>query len=122
MSSYRQKIGKKGEKIAADFLEKQGIKVIEFNYYTRYGEVDLIARDRGEIVFVEVKTRKSKKYGKPQEAITKTKQTNLIRTAQVYLQKNNLEESDWRIDVVAINLKKGQVLFIEQIKNAVTYF
>lgn len=119
---YKQVIGQQGEKLAAEFLKQKGIDVLEFNFYTRYGEIDIIAKDKDEYVFVEVKTRRSKKHGEPQESITKFKQRNLIRTAQVYLQKYNLEEIDWRIDVVAIYLHGNKEPEINYIESAVTFF
>lgn len=122
MTSYKQNIGKKGEQIAANYLNKNGLQVLESNYYTRYGEIDLIAKENAEIVFVEVKTRSSKKHGEPQEAVTKSKQRNLIRTAQAYLQKHKLENADWRIDVITVMLVAENDVKIDYIKNAVTYF
>ena len=119
---YKQSVGKQGEKLAAKFLEKKGIEVLEFNFHTRYGEIDLIAKDKEEYVFVEVKTRKSRKHGEPQESVTHFKQRNLIRTAQIYLKKHKLEEIDWRIDVIAIYLQNEKEPEINYIQNAVTYF
>lgn len=122
MEPYKQKIGHQGEQMAAEFLKKKGLEILEFNFYTRYGEIDLIAKDKDEYVFVEVKTRKSKMYGEPQESVNQTKKMNLIRTAQLYLQKHKLEEADWRIDVMSIYLQNDNNPKIEYIENAVTYF
>jgi len=121
MSLYKKNIGKKGEDIAEKYLKSCGYQILEKNFYTRFGEIDLIAKENTEIVFVEVKTRKNKKHGEPQEAVNFFKQKNLIRTARQYLQKQKSEEQDWRIDVIAILLQK-QDNQIEHIKNAVTYF
>ena len=122
VTPYKQEIGRQGEQLAAKFLQARGLVVLEFNFYTRYGEIDLIAKDKEEYVFVEVKTRKSKKYGEPQESVNRAKQRNLIRTAQMYLKKHNLEEVDWRIDVIAIYLQNDKEPEINYIENAVTYF
>lgn len=122
MNNYKQQIGHNGEETAAEYLKKQGIAILTKNYYTRYGEIDLIAKDKNEYVFVEVKTRNSSKHGQPQEAVNKFKQKNLILTSRFYLQKHNLEEADWRIDVIEIRLFEPYEKQIKHIKNAVTYF
>ncbi len=122
MPLYNKNFGKKGEEISAKYLQKKGLEILECNYYTRYGEIDLIVKDGNEIVFVEVKSRKSTKYGEPHEAITKFKQRNLIRTAQSYLKKHKLEEDDWRIDVIGVMFDNEDKPEINHIKNAVTYF
>ena len=122
MSDYKQKIGGHGEQMEAKYLEEKGMQVIAKNYSTKYGEIDLIAKDKNETVFVEVKTRKSFEYGLPQEAITPYKQKNLIKTSQIYLKENNLYETDWRIDVITVLLVLKEKPQIEHIKNAVTFF
>lgn len=124
MSNYKQNFGKSGEQIAADFLQKKGFQIIEQNYFTQYGEIDLIAKDRKEWVFVEVKTRKSKEYGEPEEAITPFKKKHLISTARIYLQKEKLNENEvnWRIDVIAIMFYPDKEPEINYIENAVAYF
>lgn len=122
MNNYKQQIGKNGEEIAREYLTKQGLTVIQNNYHTRYGEIDLIAKDQDEIVFIEVKTRRSQSHGQPQEAVNYSKQKNLILTARLYLKQFNLEESDWRIDVIEVKLYQEAKNQITHIKNAVTYF
>lgn len=71
--SHKQKIGKKGEYYAKEYLISQGYSYITSNFYTKYGEIDLIFKNKGNIVFVEVKTRTNLNFGFPEEAITKTK-------------------------------------------------
>lgn len=122
MNNVKQIIGQKGEKIAIEFLKKMGFEIITQNYHTRLGEVDIIAKIKKEFVFVEVKTRKIFSQGRPQEAVNQEKQKKIIQTAQLFLQKNQLNESDWRIDVIAIDLSDEDNPQIEHIKNAVTFF
>jgi putative endonuclease len=102
MTSSRQVLGQWGENLAADYLTQQGYSVIEQNYRTPYGEIDLIVQKANFLVFVEVKTRASKAYGLPEEAITPKKREHLISAAQAYLQKTPAPTMNWRIDVIAI--------------------
>ena len=79
-----------------------GYEVLGSNYRTREGEVDLIAREDGQFVFVEVKTRLGRSYGIGEEAITPTKQARLVKAAQAWLQEQGQANADWRIDVVIV--------------------
>lgn len=97
-------IGKEGEKIAADFLKKNGYRITEANYRCPVGEIDLIARDGDEVVFVEVKTRRSSALGYPEQAVGAKKQQKMSQLALWYLQENKLENVRARFDVVAILL------------------
>ena len=90
------------EKEAAKFLIKNGYKIIETNFNTKYGEIDIIAKHRDYLVFVEVKYRKSSNTGTSQEAVTFAKQQKIIKSAIVYLKQNRIE-NNIRFDVVAIN-------------------
>ena len=103
---YRQIVGAWGEHQAAGFLLANGLQVLEKNYRTSEGEIDLIARDGDEIVFVEVKTRTNLNFGFPEEAVTEEKLEHLTTAAELYLLEY-LEEQDWRIDVIAIQGKPG---------------
>ncbi|MDA0799282.1 MAG: YraN family protein [Chloroflexi bacterium] len=105
MPSSKSKLGTQGESIAAAHLEAQGMRIIDRNFHTRYGEVDLIAEEGDAIVFVEVKTRRSAAYGTPEESVTPRKRERLLLTAQTYLQQHELDQRTWRIDVVAIRLQ-----------------
>lgn len=97
------RVGQGYEGIAKRFLKAKGLKTIEQNFRTKMGEIDLIMQDKHEIVFVEVKYRKSQKYGGGLAAVTHTKQKRLIRTAQAYLKiKNGFDTIASRFDVVAI--------------------
>ena len=113
---YRKILGEKGEDIAAKYLEDKGIKVIKRNFYCKFGEIDIIARDKEELVFIEVKTRTNSKYGKPAEAVSISKQKHLYHSIEYYLYSNNIKNKKVRIDVVEIYLDfKKQV--INHIKN-----
>ena len=98
---------KKGEALAAKLLKKRGYKILKRNYVSKYGEIDIIAYDKGTISFVEVKTRQSENYGPPELAVTKEKRKRIIRTALNYLVINHIEETDCRFDVVSILFKEN---------------
>jgi len=105
----KQITGKWGENLAEQFLIRLGYQIVARNYFTRYGEIDLIMRQPAKdyskndsLVFVEVKTRKTQAYGYPEESITNKKTTALVASIQVFLQDNPGLDCDWRIDVVAI--------------------
>ncbi|MFP6770522.1 MAG: YraN family protein [Planctomycetaceae bacterium] len=96
------KLGERGEDLAARFLVTRGLTVSERRYRTRQGEIDLVCRDRDTVVFVEVKTRRTRKAGEPFEAITRHKQQRLTRLALAYLKRHDLLEAPARFDVVSI--------------------
>jgi putative endonuclease len=112
-----KELGKKGEEIALRFLKKKGYKIIERNYVCKLGEMDIIAREKDTLVFVEVKTRTSMAFGPPQLAVNSTKQMQLSKVALYFLKEKQLEDIKARFDVVAILLRpKGEE--IELIKDA----
>ncbi len=100
------KFGKLGENLATIYLQKKGYKIIERNFIAKQGEIDIIAIDKKEFVFIEVKTRTNANYGKPIEAVDKIKQKHLIKTVEYYLYSRNLENEFVRIDVIEIYLYK----------------
>jgi len=95
--------GDQHEKIASDYLISQGLTRITANYHSRYGEIDLIMRDKGTLVFVEVRYRRSNKFGGAVMSITPDKQRKIALTALQFLQKNNKTDHLCRFDVVAIS-------------------
>lgn len=109
--------GKEGEKLAADFLKKNGYKIVEVNYRCPIGEIDIVARDKNEMVFVEVKARKSSTLGYPEEAVGVKKQKKISQLACWYLQEKKLNDTRARFDVVAI-LMLPQGNDIRLIRNA----
>jgi putative endonuclease len=120
MSTSRKSTGDAGERIAVEFLINRGYTILGNNYHCQYGEVDIIAKHKGCLVFVEVRTKKSLAFGTPEESITQAKKAKLILTSQTYMQEHDDLPDNWRIDVVAIEMNKaGGVLRIEQIKSAI---
>jgi putative endonuclease len=100
--------GKAGEDLAARFLERNGLKIIERNYRFERGEIDLIAEEGDEIVFVEVKARHSTVYGSPEDAVTEEKQEQVHTVAEGYLFEHNIDNRPCRFDVVAIEFKNDK--------------
>ncbi len=96
-----RKIGNIGEDIAKKYLENLGYEIVETQYYTPYGEIDIIAKQNNTISFVEVKYRKSSVKGSPFEAINKKKQTKIINSANHYIQENSIDY-DMRFDAIGI--------------------
>lgn len=96
-------VGSRYEKMAADFLTKQGVVIVERNYRCRHGEIDLIVRDGRYLVFTEVKYRSSNKKGAPAEAVDDHKQQKILQTARYYLYSRRYrEDTPCRFDVVTI--------------------
>lgn len=118
MSLKRLTLGKSGEQMAIRFLRKKRYRVLEINYRTSRGEIDIIARIGHVLVFIEVKTRKSDFLESPLTAVTIKKQRQISMVAQEYLSSNNLFDSEARFDVIAIELKDGVPPHIEHIENA----
>ena len=120
MGDSPRELGRRGERLAARYLEKQGYVICERNYRCETGEMDIVALDGECLAFVEVRTRRSKKFGTPAESITAVKKQKLIDVGQTYQQEHECLPLDWRIDVVSIRLsRRGEVEHLELIKNAV---
>lgn len=102
MSLLRRLLGRDGEDRAARYLRSLDFRILERNYSTRQGEIDLIALDRDTIVFVEVKTRTSDAFGAPEQAVDLRKQSRMVKAALVYLKQKKLHQVACRFDVVAI--------------------
>jgi putative endonuclease len=117
MTEPRHTVGRAGEEAAVQFLRQHGYRILERNYRCRYGEIDLIARDGRMLAFVEVKTRRSHKYGPAAEAVTVQKQRHLIKASQVYLLQQKKADEFCRFDVVTVEMGTPQ-LRIELIKDA----
>ena len=116
MSLLTKLLGKAGEDRAARFLVKQGYRILERNYSTRSGEIDLIALHEGVVVFVEVKTRTNAAYGAPELAVTPRKQQRMVKAALGYIRYKKLHQVPCRFDVVAITSEREQE--VELIQNA----
>jgi putative endonuclease len=113
---YSQK-GLAGEQLAKRYLKRLGYRIICLNYRCPLGEIDIIARHRGVLVFVEVKSRRTETFGSPKLALTPAKQRKLSQVAWHYLQQHNLTEASARFDVVTISRMQGSPHF-EVIENA----
>jgi putative endonuclease len=119
MTDNRKKLGAWGESVAALQLEADGYEIVARNWRCARGEIDLIAQAGTELVFVEVKTRRGRAMGSPEEGLTPAKQKKLLYLAQLYIAEHDLDV-DWRIDLVAVELDKtGKLLRCEHIPNAV---
>lgn len=119
MDRSRLKVAKIGEALAVKHLKARGCKILAKNYRARRGEVDIIVRDGEFTVFVEVKTRRSLKFGLPQAAVTLQKQRQISKVALAYLQTQNLMDAPCRFDVIAIHLSPQlELLNLEQIESA----
>lgn len=94
--------GKKSEIIASNYLKKRGYKILKTNYKNKIGEIDIIAKDKDCIVFVEVKARNSRKFGDPLEAIDDNKQYKIRQVATMYLKVNKLLDNNCRFDAISI--------------------
>ena len=109
--------GEKGETIAAAYLKKNGYRILETNFRCSLGEIDIIARDKEDLVFVEVKTRKSLDLGYPEQAVGIKKQKKISQLALFYLQKKNVTNTKARFDVVAVTMSETSNE-VKLIKNA----
>lgn len=116
----RRSLGQWGENLAAIHLESQGLAIIERNWRCRGGEIDLVARDGETIVFVEVKTRRGRDFGAPEEALTARKAQKLLNLGGIYMAEHDMDDTNWRIDLVAVELdERGRFMRCEHIPNAV---
>lgn len=104
----RLSLGKKGELCASEFLFRQGYEIIARNYRCQWGEIDIIAKQKNEISFVEVKTRRSIRFGTPAAAVTKTKQAKIHYTAWTFLREFQLQYKHCWFDVIEIFVEKDK--------------
>jgi putative endonuclease len=116
IESYKQ--GVKGEAIAEGYLARQGYRILERNFHSQQGEIDIIAYDQKVLVFVEVKNYSFKSYGSPLGAVRKSKRESIIHAARTYLLKHRIKGVDCRFDVVTIYRQENGARAIELYKNA----
>jgi putative endonuclease len=115
----RKKIGDTGERLASSFLKKKGYRILETNYRCPRGEIDIVARQKECLVFVEVRTKTNLTFGSPEESITLTKMKHLESVANYYLQNHDNLPNSWRLDLIALELEPdGKLRRIEYIENA----
>ena len=124
MKPNRQELGRWGEEAAGEYLKEHGYQILECNARTQYGEIDIVALERIEkpqnlaqsggegtpvVVFVEVKTRTTDLFGPPEVSIDARKREHIISSSQAYLQSHPELDGDWRVDVIAIQCKVGDI-------------
>lgn len=118
MKTKLRQFGDRGEKLAENFLRKKGYEVLEKNWNCREGEIDLVARKNNELIFVEVKTRQSGKFGSGEEAVSELKLNKIITACEKYLlEKNYSENVFWRVDVIVIAEKDSVLQVISHLEN-----
>ena len=117
MSKSNIELGRRSERLAVNFLKDKGYRIISTDYRTRLGQVDIVAKDKDTICFVEVKSRRTARFGHPNEAVEISKQRKISQVALTYLKQNGLVNSPARFDVISIFYPDEQ-LKIELIKNA----
>lgn len=110
--------GRLGEDRALAYLEEKGMTLLERNVRSAHGEIDLIMKDRDRIVFVEVKTRKNRRYGEPIEAVTPYKQRHIKYTARLFLYKHGWIEKNIRYDVVEVMMMPERAIQIRHVADA----
>ena len=107
MALNRRTVGAVGENVAANYLKGRGYRIVERNYRVRFGEIDIIAEQEGDLVFVEVKTRTDDLFGSPLESVTARKQKQLSKIALDYMSRQGCVDRNARFDVVGIRLQQG---------------
>lgn len=117
MSKQRQRYGRFGESLAADHLAKNGYRILETNYRNRFGEIDIIARENDTLVFVEVRSRRSDRFGTPQASVNPAKQKKISMVALGYLKAAGKLNRKARFDVVAVS-SQADTPRVEIIRNA----
>jgi len=116
----RKELGNAGERLARDFLKKKGYRIHESNFRCRAGEIDIIARKKDWLAFIEVRTKSSANFGSPEESVSTAKKEKLVALALSYINSHQNLPPNWRIDFIGIELgHKGKATRIEHIENAV---
>ena len=123
MTTEKRELGAKGEEIAVRYLKRRGYRILERNYRIRLGEIDIIAKQGGDLVFIEVKTRSDSLFGSPLESVTLAKQKQLSKVALEYVSKHDCHNRPSRFDVVGVQFEdlrysKFKDARIELVQNA----
>ena len=113
----RRETGIRGEDLAAEYLARAGLSVLERNYRCKAGEIDVVAEDSGELVFAEVRTRSGTAFGTPEESITARKRRKMAECAFSYLAERGAHGRSWRVDLVAVELDRGHVVRVDHYKH-----
>jgi putative endonuclease len=114
LGKTRVKLGQRGEKLAATALIERGYQVVTRNWHCPSGEVDIVAQRDDALYFFEVRTRRGRAYGTPEESITPTKKQHMIDVARTYLGEHALHDADWRLGFVAVEMDRtGKLLRLD---------
>ncbi len=106
VTGHRQALGRQGETAAREYLTRRGVRILVENFTCAAGEVDLIGREKGVLVFIEVKARSSNAFGPPHLAVHRRKQQQIVRAAQWYLAEQRIPDGPSRFDVLAVTFRK----------------
>ena len=120
MTTQKQVFGRWGEQTAATYLEANGYTILERNFHTAHGEIDIIASKAGVLTFVEVKTRRSHTFAYPEDSVTQRKQAHMLSAAADYLQAHTESGESWQFDVVAIERRPGGSPEIVHFENVIS--
>lgn len=118
MLNKHQIFGQIGEAVATNYLKKNKYKILATNYITPLGEIDIIAKYKSIFIFVEVKTRATKSFGLPQDAVNKRKQQHIENSAEIFMKQHKLNDVDYRFDIIEIVGVPPDSLEINHIENA----
>lgn len=113
----RRTLGKAGEKLAQDYLKRKGYRILETNYRTAHGEIDIIAENKNRLALIEVRTRSSRELGTPEESITKGKKDKLVLLCLDYIDSHKISR-EWHVDLIAVELtREGKLMRIEHLED-----
>ncbi|MBU1853337.1 MAG: YraN family protein [Candidatus Omnitrophica bacterium] len=118
MTFARISAGKRGEDLAVSYLKRHGFEIVEKNYKTKHGEIDIIGNDKDCISFVEVRSKNTDKFGLPEYTINRKKQTQLTKMALSYIKRYSLEDRVCRFDVICVEDVNSHSPKIRHIRNA----
>lgn len=114
---YNKRLGSFGEALVITYLENLNYKILDKNFNTKFGEIDIVAKDKEEYVFIEVKTRTSKKYGMPVEAVDEKKVNHIGNASKVYIYLNRLENKYIRYDIIEVYFIDKSKYYINHLRN-----
>lgn len=120
MTTQKQALGQWGEETAAAYLEDHGYTILERNFHSAHGEIDIIASKASLLIFVEVKTRSSHAFAYPEDSVTRRKQAYLLSAAEEYLQSHPDCAESWQFDLIAIERKSGRSPEIVHFENVIS--
>ena len=118
LKGYKQEFGNIGEKLAAQYLKRKGYNILSRNHFTPLGEIDIICKHKNTLIFVEVKTSQSNKYGLPLERVNEKKQRKITQCALCFIKSEKFFDSDYRFDVVGVTQAPNEKEQITHIQNA----